>query len=102
MPTIADFTELYYDCIWTWTTLGGINGYKVTSKTNGNYIFLPAAGYRGISSFGEVGSNGNYWSSSLVETVPNKSKALFFGSSNINIFDYSYRRSGRSIRAVCK
>lgn len=102
MPTIADFTELYYDCIWTWTTLGGINGYKVTSKTNGNYIFLPAAGYRGISSFGEVGSNGNYWSSSLDETVPNKSKALFFGSSNINIFDYSYRRSGRSIRAVCK
>lgn len=29
-----------------WTTIDGVNGYKVTDETNGNSIFLPAAGER--------------------------------------------------------
>jgi len=44
MPTKANFQELLEHCTWEWTTLGRIKGCKVTSKINGNYIFLPAAG----------------------------------------------------------
>ena len=44
MPTKADFQELMEHCTWEWTSLGRIKGCKVTSKINGNYIFLPASG----------------------------------------------------------
>ena len=36
----------------------GKNGYEVKSKTNGNSIFLPAAGYRGGSVLFDAGSEG--------------------------------------------
>ena len=65
MPTKSEQDELLTECTWTWTTLNGVNGYKVTSKINGNSIFLPAAGYRDSSGFYEAGSFGYYWSSSL-------------------------------------
>ena len=41
MPTNAEFQELIDKCTWTWTTVNGKEGYKVTSKQNGNIIFLP-------------------------------------------------------------
>lgn len=45
MPTDAEWTELLEKCRWTWTSQGGMNGYKVTGP-NGNSIFLPTAGHR--------------------------------------------------------
>ena len=45
MPTMADFKELTTECTWTWTTQNGVKGYEVKG-TNGNSIFLPAAGCR--------------------------------------------------------
>ena len=65
MPTRAEFTELYEQCTWTWTTENGINGYKVTSKSNGNSIFLPVTGLRYESSLRGVGDYGYYRSSSM-------------------------------------
>lgn len=44
MPTLKEMEELINKCMWTWTTLNGVNGYKVVGL-NGNSIFLPAAGY---------------------------------------------------------
>ena len=64
MPTDAEWTELRENCTWTWTTQNGIAGGLVTAS-NGNSIFLPAAGYRYDTSLDDVGSGGNYWSSSL-------------------------------------
>lgn len=43
MPTDDEWSELN-NCTWTWVTQNGVNGYLVASKTNGNSIFLPAAG----------------------------------------------------------
>ena len=71
MPTRAEQDELRNNCTWTWTTQNGVNGYKVTSKSNGNSIFLPAAGYRDDSSLNNAGSTGYYWSSSLYTDNPN-------------------------------
>ena len=62
MPTKAEQQELLDNCTWKWTTQNGVDGYKVTG-TNGNSIFLPAAGYRYGSSLNVAGSYGYYWSS---------------------------------------
>lgn len=43
MPTFDEWCELQLDCDWTWTQ-GDTIGYTVTSKKNGNSIFIPAAG----------------------------------------------------------
>lgn len=45
IPTAAQWQELYDNCERKWCTLNGVNGYKMTA-TNGNWIFLPAAGCR--------------------------------------------------------
>ena len=70
MPTDEEWTELRNtdNCSWTWTTIDGVNGCKVQSKKSGytdNWIFLPAAGYRYEGRLKNVGSQGQYWSSSL-------------------------------------
>lgn len=98
MPTDAEMTELLEQCTWTWTTQNGVNGYKVTSKSNGNSIFLPAAGYCLGSSLGSAGSNGSsYWSSSL-HTYPN----LAWGVGFLNVCrSGNLRFSGRPVRPVC-
>mgnify|MGYP003305280576 CR=1 FL=1 len=42
--------------------MNGVNGYKVKSRTNGNSIFLPAAGYRNGTLLDYTDSCGGYWS----------------------------------------
>lgn len=49
MPTKREMKELLKKCTWTWTSVNHKKGYKVTSKLNGNSIFLPAASYEGIA-----------------------------------------------------
>ena len=99
MPSHAQFKELYSECSWTWTTLDGVSGYRVSSKKNANSLFLPAAGYRSTSLV-IAGSNGYYWSRSLYESGNHNAYALYFTSSYINPSDYGYRYYGRSVRPV--
>ena len=100
MPTYEEFTELREKCSCTWTTQNGVKGYKVTSKTNGNSIFLPAAGYRDDSSLSEAGSYGYYWSSSLGTDSPDYARYVYFSSSSVDWND-NYRYYGQSVRPVC-
>ena len=101
MPTLAEQEELTDNCTWIWTTQNGVNGYKVTSKKNGNSIFLPAAGYRNGSNLGNAGSNGDYWSSSLGASNSGSAYDLGFGSSVVGWNDIG-RYYGHSVRAVCE
>ncbi|MBO5769586.1 MAG: InlB B-repeat-containing protein, partial [Bacteroidales bacterium] len=100
MPTYAELDELRNNCTRTWTTQNGVNGYKVTSKTNGNSIFLPAAGSRYGTSVYDVGSRGYYWSSSLYEGYPCSAYSLRFNSGDVYWINY-YRYYGYTVRAVC-
>lgn len=100
MPTSAEQDELREKCTWTWTTLNGIKGYKVTSKSNGNSIFLPAAGYRDGADVYSVGSLGDYWSSSLGSDSPDGACSLGFDSDGVNWY-YDDRFYGHTVRAVC-
>ena len=58
MPTLDDLQALHLLCTWTWTTQSGTNGFKVTSNSNGNSIFLPATGFRSDSGLRLAGSEG--------------------------------------------
>lgn len=101
MPTYEEVRELCSNCIWTLTTLNGVDGYKVTSATNGNSIFLPAAGYRRTSGIKDA-NYGCYWSSSLYSGSDIRyACGLHFSPSFQGrcFFDYRYR--GFSVRAVC-
>ena len=100
MPTHTELTELQTECTWTWTGQNGVLGYKVTSKTNGNSIFLPAAGYREDSSLGYAGTYGFYWSSSL--NVASYSSQAFYVAFYNSVYSGSSDRSrGQSVRPVC-
>ena len=81
-PTRADWEELLNPskCIWTCTAIKGVPGYTVTSYTTGNYIFLPAAGFRDeekISNPADDGTIGYYWSSTR-SADPWQACSLFF------------------------
>ena len=99
MPTKEEQDELRNNCIWTLTTQNGVNGYKVTSKSNGKSIFLPAAGYCNGSSI-YAGSYGYYWSSSLGTGSPTYACLLYFNSSYVEWYNI-YRYYGHPVRPVC-
>ena len=99
MPSKAEQDELRTKCKWVWTTLNGVNGYKVTGP-NGNSIFLPAAGYMNGSSLFNAGSFGDYWSSSLRTDSPYGAYNVLFFSDYVD-WGSNYRYYGLSVRPVC-
>ena len=101
LPTDAELTELRSNCTWTWTIQNGVNGYKVTSKSNGNSIFLPAAGFREGSSLYYAGSYGGCWSSSLPTYYPYYAYRVYFHSSDVSRNNCS-RSDGFPVRPVCQ
>ena len=101
MPSLEQFEELINSSYTTttWTTMNGVYGRKITSKSNGNSIFLPAAGYRSDTSLNYAGGDGNYWSRSLYTSGSIYAYSLNFYSSNIYKY-YNYRCWGQSVRPV--
>ena len=102
MPTIDEWEELLNtdNCSWTWTSIDGVNGYKVQSKKSGytdNWIFLPAAGNREAYGLYGVGSSGNYWSSTLNYT--SNAHYMYFYSDSFRR-SYNSRYFGYSVRPV--
>lgn len=101
IPTYEELRELRNNCTWTWTTQNGVNGYEVTSKTNGNSIFLPAAGYIGNSGLSNAGSLGEYWSSLVNKGFLSFAEYLQYNSKSVDMDFYGRRFYGMSVRAVC-
>lgn len=83
----------------TWTMQNGVYGRKITSKSNGNCIFLPAAGcYYDVGLY-FVGIYGYYWSRSLEKSFCIYSNYLYFNSDYA--YTHSYRRNnGLPVRPV--
>ena len=98
MPTDAEWNELLENCTWTWTTKNGENGRLVTGS-NGNSIFLPAAGGRYDANLYNVGSSGYYWSSSLRTDYPLSAWRVRFNSGSV-YWSSSNRYYGFSVRPV--
>ena len=99
MPTDAEWTELREQCTWTYTTLNGVYGYQVASKTNGNSIFLPVAGFRNGTSLYLQGSRGYYSSSSLLENYSDNVWIVTFNHEEVYRHSNN-RNNGLSVRPV--
>ena len=101
MPTFTEMNELVQQCDWQWTTLEGVNGYRVTSRTTGGSIILPAAGYKEGQEVLLAGSAGRYWTATQHRYHAGCAMELFFSSD----FHYAYfyrRLRGYPIRPVCE
>ena len=100
-PTDAEWTWLRKNCTWDWQynyKSMGVKGVLVTSKFNGNQIFLPAAGSRFKAELSFDGSFCYYWSSSLGDI--SSSALLVYVDPNLvsrSTFDRYY---GLSVRPV--
>ena len=104
IPTYAEWSELCNtdNCSWTWTTIDGVNGYKVQSNMPGytdNWIFLPAAGFRCNDSLCNAVFHGLYWSSSLSKGDSSFACSIYIYSGYFGCL-YNYRYYGKSVRPV--
>ncbi|MBO5793609.1 MAG: hypothetical protein J6R11_00810, partial [Bacteroidaceae bacterium] len=98
MPIREQCDELYNNSytIISWTYLNNSEGLKITSKKNGNSIFLPATSNSGY------GRLGYYWSRSLYSSDFHFNYfvySLYFNSSD-TFLSYNYRYDGLSVRPV--
>lgn len=105
MPTAEECQELINKCTWTWTTLNGINGYKVQSTVDGytdNWIFLPAAGWRITNTLSDKNSLG-YWSKSIGIGSDAACSIYYYPNEDSHDVDLgnTSRPIGFSIRPVC-
>ena len=98
IPTEEEWAELLQYTTNTWTTQNGVSGI-LFSASNGNSIFLPAAGYRIESQCNFVGFYGKYWSSSLNLNYPYYARGINSSSSDCSTNNTS-RSYGQSVRAV--
>ena len=98
LPTKAEQDELREKCNWEWTSINGIDGYQVTG-TNGNSIFLPAAGLYSYQQLVLGYTDGAYWTSSLDTDYSNDSAFFSFSSKRVECGRYD-RCNGLPIRPV--
>ena len=78
LPTREEQLELVNNCEWTKATLNGIQGYRVTGS-NGNSIFLPAAGgLIGTEIMYRV-SGADFWSGTLSGNTDEAYYMWFYG-----------------------
>jgi uncharacterized protein YjdB len=99
MPSMEQIDELRTECTWTWTTMNNVDGYKITGS-NGNSIFLPAAGVCYDSSLTGVGTYGAYWSRTFYSGRPSDAWYMWFNSDDYGK-GYGFRYNGFRVRPVC-
>ena len=96
-PTIEEWEELFLNTTGTWTTLNDVKGWRCTAS-NGNELFLPAAGYWWDDVFNA--DLGLYWSVSLNIEFPYRAWGFHFNCDSSHLCGSSDRNRGQSIRAV--
>ena len=81
--------------------MNGVYGREITSKSNGNSIFLPAAGRRDGTSLSNEGSGGDYWSRSLYTYLSYSYDAYYlYINSSIIYTGNNSRCYGQGVRPV--
>ena len=99
IPTYEDWIELFQNTTVTWVTQNGENGLLFVAS-NGNNLFLPAAGCRLDSDVSSSCNYGNYWSSSLNTGQPDEAWYFCFDSDD-HYMNNGLRNYGQSVRPVC-
>ena len=97
-PTEAEWQELLNNTSITWTAQNGVNG-RLFTASNGNSLFMPAAGFTSESGLNLDNYGGRYWSSSLELDNPSNAWNNSFYSGDYGM-DSGRRAAGRSVRPV--
>ena len=100
MPTNDEWEELYQYTTNIWTTQNGVEG-RLFIASNGNTLFLPAAGIHWDDEFFLLGGEGYYWSSSLSVLGPSAAWDFDFVDDDYgsNLLDRCYGQSVRAVRS---
>lgn len=104
MPHDIQFYELISNCSLEWTMMNGVLGYLLTSKANGNNIFLPAGGSFSTTST-EIklqGSVGTYWLADLSSGGQNSGLSFNVTSYMPTTTYGAFRCEGKMVRPVIK
>ncbi len=97
LPTASQIAELISGTTQSWETVDGVEGIRFTAS-NGNSIFLPAAGYRnGTETDGE--GIGYYWSGTAYSVDGDYANTLKFDENGAEA-GLSSRYLGLSVRSV--
>ena len=101
-PTYNELARLfsYENTLQEWTAINGVSGMRLTSKINGNFIFLPAAGTRRGKAAQYAGKYGSYLSSTIDPEYGFAVCGVEIASSGIHFSNYWFREEGRSLRPV--
>lgn len=89
-PTVDQWRELRDYTIIAWATQNGVGG-RLLTASNGNSLFLPAAGYHRDDELNGAGRYGYYWSNSL-DGSPRLAFRFFFSPDQFGV--PSENRSG--------
>ncbi|MCC8120275.1 MAG: DUF1566 domain-containing protein [Bacteroidales bacterium] len=100
IPTRQESEELLSNCTCKWTKLNGVKGLKLTSKINGNFIFLPAGGRIDGGQFYKE-ELALYWSSTPNVNDWDGAYLIFADSIEQDVY-WDFRFSGLLIRPVWK
>ena len=103
IPTLSEAKELLDTKNCTWELIAdynstGVTGYKVTSKKNGNSIFLPQAGCQYGTNV--IDSYGYYWVSSSSIGDPTRGNDFYFAGNGGALIGEQERFAGITVRPV--
>ena len=104
MPTIDEFQALGAAVTTAWTEDyqgSGISGMICTDKKDSSKVlFFPAAGCAAYGEVGDVGSFGDYWSSSLSDDYAGCAYYIYFKDDDVNWYDEYERHYGYLVRGI--
>ena len=108
MATVDQVQEMIDGTNHTYTSISGVNGIKITNKTDSTkYIFFPAAGGWYDTNNSTIGSYGNYWSTTYQSADSNANRAFtldfYMGSSIFSQYlrnGYTEQYNGLPVRAI--
>lgn len=87
LPSLAEWKELFENCIWEWGVLIGLNGFKITGP-NGHHIFLPALGHENDKIKYGFNTIGEYWVNDFTTIKFTKNEKYF----DVGDFSSKYSR----------
>ena len=97
-PTNDEWQELMDNTTSSWTTRNGVYG-RLLTASNGESIFLPAAGFRYGSGLFDAGGGSHYWSSILYVDNPRSAWYFYFDKIGGHM-GHDSREEGHPVRAV--
>ena len=102
MPTIEQWEELMDNTITAWIVTNEVSG-RLFTASNGNSVFLPAAGqWFGDDGPDYIDAGGSYWSKTLDLNDPDGAFHFRCGNGGCGINEWGHSRvEGLSVRPVC-